>query len=383
LEAGLTGRLAANGSRKPEKSTLRFESETRVQVGGAGGAPSNNFIRSLREAPNRYYIVGSCASATDLFLADVDERYVVPPAVDPAYRDELLRLLERTKPALLHVQNDYEVQAVSRLREEIRSLGVVLFMPAPETVETCLDKYRSYSVWASKGVRTPRTILLRDADDLRAAFAHLGPKLWVRAVAGAGGAGSLPTESFDFARLWIERHRGWGSFTASECLTAKTTTWLSIWYEGELIVAQSRRRWSWNFGNRTVSGITGITGVAETFADAEVDRLAEEAIRAIDFTPHGIFGVDMTYGHEGLPYVTEINIARFFTTHYFFTKAGLNMPDIYCQLAIYGRRSPIAKRVNPLPDGLLWIRGMDVEPVLTTVEEVEQLAGRAARLAAP
>jgi carbamoyl-phosphate synthase large subunit len=362
---------------------LTSDNVTRVQVGGAGGAPSNNFIRSLREAPHPYYLIGSCASATDIFLADVDERYVIPPAVAPTFREELLRLLDRTKPALLHVQNDHEVRAVSRLRDDIRSLGVVLFMPNPETVEICLDKYRSYAVWEREGVRVPRTMLLHNVGDLKTAFARLGPKLWVRAIAGAGGAGSLPTESYDFARFWIEHHDGWGSFTASECLTAKTTTWLSIWNEGELVVAQSRRRWSWNFGNRTLSGVTGITGVAETFADAEADRLAEQAIRAVDPVPHGIFGVDMTYGHEGLPYVTEINIARFFTTHYFFTKAGLNMPDIYCRLALFGERPVMAKRVNPLPDGLLWIRGMDVEPVLTTVAEVERLSGEAAAPAAP
>ena len=31
------------------------------------------------------------------------------------------------------------------------------------------------------------------------------------------------------------------------------------------------------------------------------------------------------------------------------------------------------KKINPLPDGLIWIRGMDREPVLTTVEELEKL----------
>jgi len=345
----------------------------RVQVGGAGGAPSNNFIRSLREAPHAYYIIGSCASETDLFLADTDERHLIPSAGAPNYRDELLRLLERTKPRLLHVQNDFEVRAVSRLRKDIESTGVVLFMPAPETVERCVDKYASYEVWAHAGVRTPRTLLLRNVDDLRAAFAELGPKVWIRAVVGGGGTGALPTDSFDFARLWIDRYKGWGTFTASECLTSRTATWLSIWHHGRLIVAQSRRRWSWNFGNRTLSGVTGITGVGETFSDDEVDRLAQAAIRAVDAAPHGIFGVDMTYGADSLPYATEINIARFFTTHYFFTKAGLNMPDIYCQLGLFGTEPALAKRVNPLPDGLLWIRGMDVEPALTTVEELERL----------
>lgn len=345
----------------------------RVQVGGAGGAPSNNFIRSLREAPHPYYIIGSCATATDLFLADTDERHLVPPASAPNYRDELLRLLERTKPQLMHVQNDYEVRAVSRLRNDIESLGVTLFMPAAETVETCVDKYASYQVWAGAGVRAPKTVLLHSADDLRSAFAELGPTLWIRATVGGGGTGALPTDSFDFARLWIERYKGWGTFTASQLLTSDTSTWLSIWHRGRLIVAQSRRRWNWNFGNRTLSGVTGITGVGETFSDGEVDRLAQQAILAVDPRPNGIFGVDMTYGADGLPYVTEINIARFFTTHYFFTRAGLNMPDIYVRLGLSGTEPSIEKRINPLPDGLLWIRGMDVEPALTTVEEVERL----------
>ncbi|MBV9333602.1 MAG: carboxylate--amine ligase [Candidatus Eremiobacteraeota bacterium] len=331
-------------------------------------------MRSLREAPHAYYLVGFCASPTDLLLADVDERSTMPLANDPGYRDALLRLLDRTKPALLHVQNDHEVAAVSRIRDDIESLGVKLFMPSRYAVETCLDKYRSYVDWQRSGVRVPRTILLNDSDDLATAFRTLGPKLWIRATSGAGGAGSLPTESFEFARLWVERSRGWGSFTASQCLTSASTTWLSLWYHGEFVVAQGRRRWSWNFGNRTLSGVTGITGVGETFSNAEVDRLAEQAVRAIDPSPHGIFGVDMTYGDDGLPYVTEINIARFFTTHYFFTKAGLNMPDIYCRLGIFGEEPTLAKRLNPLPDGLVWVRGMDVEPVLTTVKEIERLS---------
>ena len=349
----------------------------RIQVGGAGGAPSNNFIRSLREAPRSYYLIGSCASATDLFLADTDERHLVPAASEPTYREELLRLLERTRPQLLHLQNDYEVRAVSRLRDDIESLGVVLFMPRAETVETCIDKYKSYEVWSASGVRTPRTLLLRTPDDLKRAFRELGQRIWIRATVGGGGTGALPTDSFEFARLWIERYRGWGTFTASECLTSKTATWLSIWYDGRLVVAQSRRRWSWNFGNRTLSGVTGITGVGETFADEEVDRLAQQAIRTVDPRPHGIFGVDMTYGSDSLPHVTEINIARFFTTHYFFTKAGLNMPDIYCQLGLFGTMPKIEQQINPLPNGLLWIRGMDVEPVLTTVDELEKLRSRA------
>src|SRR3546814_6686714 len=67
---------------------------------------------------------------------------------------------------------------------------------------------------------------------------------------------------------------------------------------------------------------------------------------------------------------TEINIARFFTTHYFFTKAGVNFPEIYCNIALDGVFPSLERKINPLPDGLIWLRGMDREPVLTTAAEL-------------
>ena len=345
----------------------------KIHIGGAGGAPSNNFIRSLRESSREDYLIGTSCVPSDLFLADTDERYVVPRADAPDYRERILGLLQRTRPGFLHVQNDLEVMAISEIREEVQSLGIKLFMPSAKTIRDCVDKYRSYRVWAEAGIRVPKTRITRSPADLDQALADLGGEIWLRATVGGGGRGALPVSDPEFARLWIERFEGWGNFTAAAMLTARSITWLSIWNRGELVVAQTRRRHSWNFGNRTLSGVTGITGVAETCSCANVDDISQRAIRAIDPEPHGIFGVDMTYDTEGRPNPTEINIGRFFTTHYFFTKAGLNMPEIYCNIALDGVFPELPRKLNPLPDGLVWIRGMDVHPVLTTVEELRGL----------
>jgi hypothetical protein len=345
----------------------------KIQIGGAGGAPSNGFIRSLRESGRSDYLIGTSSVSSDLFLAKTDERYAVPPATAPNYADSILKLLRYKKTDFLHVQNDYEVQAVSRLRNKIQEIGVKLYLPAAETVEDCFDKNKSYEYWKRAGIKVPETLLLNTQADLKKAFDKLGKKIWIRAIVGAAGQGALPVEDFDFARKWIERFNGWGIFTAAECLTSKSITWLSIWYEGELVVAQTRRRHRWSFGNRTLSGVTGITAVGETCSDPIVDKVALDAIHAIDPKPHGIFGVDMTYDNNGYPNPTEINIGRFFTTHYFFTKAGLNMPEIYCNIALENKFPSLERKVNPLPDGLIWIRGMDVEPVLTTVAELEKM----------
>jgi len=346
----------------------------RIQVGGAGGAPANNFIRSINESGRGDHLIGTSSNVSDLFLADVAERYPIPPALDPSYPAALFRLLAKAKPDFIHLQNDYEVRAVSRLRDQVESLGVKHYLPAAESVENCVDKEKSYQIWQRAGVPVPRTMLLHSPADLRKAFGLYGETIWVRAIEGGGGRGALPANNFDFAKMWIDRYKGWGEFTASELLTKDTVTWLSIWYHGELVVAQTRRRLSWNFDNRTLSGVTGITGVAETYSDETVDRISMEAISSIDGKPHGIFAVDMTYDTNGIPNPTEINIGRFFTTHYFFTRAGLNLPKIYCDIALEGNFPNLKKRINPLPDGLIWIRGMDVEPVLTTRTELDAMA---------
>ena len=347
----------------------------RIHIGGAGGAPSNNFIWSLRESARRHYLIGASSVPSDLLLADVDERHVVPNAADPDYPQIILALLAQTRPAFMHVQSDYEVRAVSRLRHKIQTLGVRLFLPSPSTVENCVDKGKSYALWSAAGLRVPRTMFLNTPDDLKQAFDSLGDTIWIRATEGGGGRGALPVSSFEFARIWIDQYKGWGCFTAAELLTDRTVTWQSIWYEGELVVAQARRRHKWNYGNRTLSGVTGITGVGETCSDEDVTRVALDAIAAIDSRPHGIFCVDMTYDRSGIPNPTEINIGRFFTTHHFFTKAGVNFPEIYCDLALEARFPTLSRTINPLPDGLVWIRGMDVAPVLTTRQELAKLEG--------
>jgi hypothetical protein len=346
----------------------------KIHIGGAGGAPSNGFIKSLKTSGRNDYLIGTSCEVSDLFLADVDEKYPIPAALDSSYKDALLSMLKKTRPDFIHLQNDYEVRAVSRIRDKVCDLGVNHYLPAEKTVENCVDKERSYRIWHRAGIPVPQTKLLNSPTDLKNAFDAYGDTIWVRAVDGAAGRGALPANDYDFAKIWIDRFNGWGEFTASELLTKDTVTWLSIWHRGELVVAQTRRRLSWNFGNRTLSGVTGITGVGETYSNEIVDRISQEAILSIDTEPHGIFAVDMTYDKSGIPNPTEINIGRFFTTHYFFTKAGLNMPKIYCDIALDGIFPSLGKRINPLADGLIWIRGMDVEPVLTTRGELEAMA---------
>lgn len=348
----------------------------KILIAGAGGAPSEGVINSLLISEKKEEIIGMGSEPTDLVLSQAARKYFVPYADSPNYKEELLKIVRLEKPDLIHFQNDLEIFYASLFRNEIHAEGVKTFMPDHDVIDTCVHKFKTWQKLNDSGVKVPRNILLNNEQDLRNAFTELGDKqgkIWLRASSiGAGGKGALPTNDFEFAKHWISHFNGWGDFCAAQMLTSKTVTWLSIWYKGELVVAQTRIRKGWVHGNRTLSGVTGVTKVGQTYSDSSVDQIAMQTVKAVSGKPHGIFGVDMTYDKDGIPNPTEINISRFFTTVLFFTKAGLNMPAIFKDIILYNEFPKLEKKINPLPDGLLWLRGMDTQPRLMKPEEIEK-----------
>lgn len=347
----------------------------KLLITDVGVAPAENVIKSWEKSLHKEEIIGMSRNPYNLYSSRASTKHYIPYdyAFGKDYKKSLLTILEDEKPSLAVFMSDREILEASKFREDILATGTKLFMPSHDVINACTDKYESYKIWEAEGIKVPKTMIIHDKADLKKAFTSLGDsegKIWLRSTIGAGGKGALPTNDYEFAQNWIDLYHGWGSFTASELLqSAKTVTWLSIWYEGELVVAQTRRRKSWGFSNRTLSGVTGITGVGETCSNDLVTKVAIDTIGAIDHKPHGVYGVDMTYDNNNFPNPTEINM-RFFTTCYFFTEAGLNMPEIYKDIILYNKFPTLEKKINPLPDGLLWLRDMDREPVLTTENEI-------------
>jgi carbamoyl-phosphate synthase large subunit len=340
-----------------------------VIVTGAGGSASIGFCRSLRDSEADYEIIGLESDKYHLCLAEVDFKYLVPHAHDPDYIPIINHVAYKHQADFLHCQPDPEIEVLSENREK---LAVKTNFPRKQVVKNCLNKYVSYKLWQQAGITVPETLLIKNKDDLKQAFKKLGSKIWIRNIRGAAGKGALPTADFHEAVSWIDFCKGWGEFAASEYLTEDTITWQSLWNRGELVVAQTRQRKYWEFANRSPSGVTGLTGTGVTVSDKKVDNVALKCIYAVDEIPNGIFSVDMTYDKNKMPNPTEINIGRFFTTHYFFTKAGLNFPDIYVKSSLGMEVDLPEKNINPLDSDLAWVRGLDSLPVLTTLSDIEK-----------
>ncbi len=346
----------------------------KIVITGAGSAQANGVINSLLMA-NDDEIIGLGSDPVDLMMSQAHKRYLMPHSRDAKYKAALLKLLEIEKPDMIHFQHDLELWMALRFRDEIERTGVKMLVPDYETIDTCVHKYKSWLKFKKAGIKVPENIILNDCDDLKHAFLELGNeegRIWLRSISiGGGGKGSLSTNNFKEAVEWIDRNKGWGDFAAAELLTKDTVTWLSIWKNGELIVAQSRRRKGWVHSVLSLSGVTGVTKIGETCSDPIVDEIAMRAISAVSDSPHGIYGVDMAYDVNGIPNPTEINISRFFTTVQFFSEAGLNLPKILKDILLHNISPDLENKLNPLPDGLLWLRAMDCLPLLTTQNQID------------
>lgn len=349
----------------------------KIIITGAGSAQSNGVINSLLMENTGEEIIGLGSDPADLMLCQAPKKYLMPHSRDTAYKQALLAVLNSEKPQMIHFQHDAELAIALKFKDEIEATGVRMLVPDYETIDICVHKYKTWEKFHKAGITVAKNIILHSREDLKSAFTELGGsegKIWLRSNAiGGGGKGALPTCDFDEASEWIDRHQGWGEFIAAELLTEKTVTWLSIWKNGELVVAQSRRRHGWAHSALSPSGITGVTKVGETCSDPIVDKVGVRSVKAVSAVPNGVYGVDMTYDKNGIPNPTEINIARFFTTIQFFTEAGLNMPKILKDIVIYNKMPVLPKKLNPLPDGLLWLRAMDCPPKLTTQAEIDQV----------
>lgn len=350
--------------------------KNKIVITGAGSAQSNGVINSLLLANDGEEVIGIGSDAADLMLCKAHKKYLMPHSKDPLYKKALLAVLNAEKPKMIHFQHDAELAIALKFRNEIEETGTRMLVPDYETIDTCVRKYETWIKFRDAGITVPKNILLHSHQDLKQAFKELASEdgtIWLRANSiGGGGLGALPANDYDEAVEWIDKHNGWGNFIAAELLTKKTVTSLSIWKDGELIVTQSRRRHGWVHSALSMSGVTGVTKVGETCSDSQVDEVARKAVFAVSDVPNGIYGVDMTYDKNGMPNPTEINISRFFTTIQFFTEAGLNMPKILKDIVIYNKFPALEKKINPLENGLLWLRGMDCPPMLTSQKDIEE-----------
>jgi carbamoyl-phosphate synthase large subunit len=364
--------------------------EKTILLTGSGGPAGVNVAKSILQGNENLNLIGTDINKYHIeFIKDyVKKSYVVPKYDKKEYLDSILKIIKENDINLIHSQPDVEVRVISENRHRL-PLSCKTFLPSKRTVRICQDKDLSARIWERNGFPSVESIPIKydhEEDDVKYAFEKLGKKIWIRATVGAGGAGSTLAENVEtgvnWVKYWKSRNKEW-KFIAQPYLDGNIYAFQSIWKDGELITSQARQRDEYIYPYLAPSGVTGTPVVAHTVHNEAVNKCAIDAVLAIDEHATGIFCVDIREitkkvnfirDHDPcpsgvinkIPMPTEINVGRFFTTSYFFARAGLkynqpcaNMPYLMTKLAF---DEPIDKdipKTNCLPKDLYWIRHID------------------------
>jgi biotin carboxylase len=345
---------------------MMYMDAKRIIITGAGAPAGVNFINSLRDSPEKFYLIGTDLDARHLLWADVDEGFVTPKNTDSDYIDKTNSLIDKTGAQLIHPQPDSEVLTLAKNRKKLHCMT---FLPSTRTVEICQDKFESARIWEKSGIHTSESVLVKNTEDIDKAIGKIGFPFWLRATHGASSRGSTPVNNKKTAIAWIDYWRSRGTdwdFVAQEYLPGRNIAFQSVWNEGEIVTSQARERLEYLYPNLAPSGVTNTPTISKTIHDDTINEIATKCVKAIDKNATGVFCVDM----KGRPIPTEINTGRFFTTSYFFTRAGINMPYYYVKLA-FGERLPKLKKYNAVQEGLLWVRHIDCPAVLVRESDVK------------
>ena len=335
----------------------------RILVTDAGGPPGVNFIDSLRYSNENIHIVGTDIDKRHLEWPDLDKAYICPfRAENPEYINWLNKLIDKEQIEFIHSQSDASVKYLSLNRDKIRAKT---FLPNNETVRICQDKFLSAKI-INNGLGEANTLFVKNDKDIKNAGKIIGYPYWMRARRGAGGRGSSKIENYEMGLHWFNywrtRNLSW-EFIAQRYLPGRDYAFQSLWNNGELIVSQARERLELIYHLLAVSGKTGTPTIAKTVHRDDINEVATKAVKAIDKNATGIFCVDLTEDEKSVPVVSELNPARFFTTSFFFTKAGVNMPYYYIKLG-YGEELPELKQYNSVEKDLYYLRHIDCPNLL-------------------
>jgi carbamoyl-phosphate synthase large subunit len=248
----------------------------------------------------------------------VDKCFAVQRCTEPGYSDEVLRLCSEQGVDLVVPTIDTELPVYASARQMFASLGIVVAVSSPETIEIACDKVRTHDFLRSQDIATVGQI---NADEDLARCDGWGFPLIVKPRRGSASIGVLKVDTEAALRLAVRGGRG--LIVQEYARGFECTVNLFVDAKGKCICAVPHRR---------IEVRGGEVSKAITIRNQRVIEIA----RRVAETLPGAFGplnvqcfVD---GERGV--VTEIN-ARFGGGYPLSFEAGANFPLWLLQLALH------------------------------------------------
>ena len=92
-----------------------------------------------------------------------DEDFLVKPTTHPGYIRQLLSIVKNNRVKLLVPTVDLDLKLLAQNKPKFSSLGCQVLVSAPEVIDICQDKRKTYRFLVKNGFDTPLTMSVRSA----------------------------------------------------------------------------------------------------------------------------------------------------------------------------------------------------------------------------
>lgn len=92
-------------------------------------------------------------------LQNADKAFVIPMAKDLDYFPRLLKICKENDIKGILSINDLELPILAKYKHKLSENGVTAIISAPEVIDTCFDKYKTYEFCLKNEIPVPKTYL--------------------------------------------------------------------------------------------------------------------------------------------------------------------------------------------------------------------------------
>lgn len=137
-------------------------------TGIGGGGNGEQILKALRCADDlELFIIGTDTTEYTAGKRYVDEFCILPGATDPAYGNELEKLLRKYQAQFLFSGSEPELKYISQNRESFASVGAQMYFNTKDLISLCMNKYLTYEKLSGRSVPLPRFRKIDTVEDLR------------------------------------------------------------------------------------------------------------------------------------------------------------------------------------------------------------------------
>ena len=122
-----------------------------------------NFRRAARQMKIKVSFFGTDTTELSSALQLCDRRFSVKPTNHAAYIKELLSIVKANKVSLLIPTVDLDLKQLAQNKSKFTALGCRVLISAPQVIDICQDKRKTYRFLLKNNFNTPATVSIRTA----------------------------------------------------------------------------------------------------------------------------------------------------------------------------------------------------------------------------